>query len=106
MMPTLKNKWLKGKHAGQGAHYLTRKFKFEGFNGEKISALNQNTTDEHNDLDLVITYLKSKKKNLLANLDTPELKIKEKIYRHLLYKGHSYSFVDKIWKKLTSELID
>lgn len=98
----IQKKWESGKRKGQSNYTLNQKLHYEGFDQETLKLSTESFQNEVEDLESVLHYLKTKKRQLLNNLQ--EQKSKEKIYRHLAYKGHKYSFIEKIWQILTSEI--
>lgn len=98
----LQKKWDSGKRKGQSNYTLNQKMRLEGFDADSLKANTDLLQNDQEDLDTVLNYLKNKKRSLIADLS--DNKSKEKIYRHLAYKGHRYSFIEKIWQKLTSEI--
>lgn len=91
-----------GKRKGQSAYSVSQKMRREGFHQDTLKATIDIQKNDELDLETTLNYLRSKKRNLIANLS--DEKSKERIYRHLAYKGHRYSFIEKIWQKLTSEI--
>jgi SOS response regulatory protein OraA/RecX len=88
-----------GKRKGKSSFVILKKMEQEGFDLRcmKNDFEEIKTADsEEEDLETLLNYLKNKKNKLLLD--------REKLYRHLAYKGHSYSTIEKIWQKLTSEI--
>lgn len=96
----LQKRWQSGKLKGQSNYAMARKLGREGFDAEtlKNELRHFKTEKTEEDLEIVLNYIKTKKRNLLNS--------REKLCRHLAYKGHNYSFIEKIWQKLTSEIND
>ncbi len=94
----LQKKWQSKKLKGHSNYAISRKMSMEGFDSETLKNELQHYKKERveDDLEILLDYVKTKKRNLLES--------REKLCRHLAYKGHSYSTIEKIWQKLTSEI--
>lgn len=107
----LENRWKQNKNNGYGDKLLSRKYLWDGFSKElveKVYKYNTENDDEYKSKQ-VMDYLMIKKKSLLKNFHHTNpnyLQCKNKIFRHLIYKGHSPSFAEKILKILTATLCD
>lgn len=100
----LLKKWENGKRKGHSNYALSQKLRQEGFDLNTIKYTAEQLQNEEEDLETIVRYLNSKKRSLINNLPSPESK--EKVFRHLAYKGHRYNMIEKIWQKLTSEIND
>lgn len=108
----LENRWRQNKKNGYSDKLLAKKYIWEGFSRElvdkvyeKITSADENEEEEEK----VLEYLKAKKSSLLKKLERNNpnyMSNKHKIFRHLLYKGHSPRFAEKILKILTPSIAD
>ena len=98
----LQRKWDSAKKQGMGNLNRKRKMLQEGFNKETLNTLTKDCDNDNEEIQNALDYLERRKKNLVNNLESSETK--EKIWRHLCYKGHSFAIIEKIWKILTSQI--
>lgn len=78
-----------------------------------LSDTNTAPIDPELEIELAWQYLTHKKKSLISSLEETLLnpqnnsdhnEIKEKIFRHLAYRGHSFRVIQEVWKKLETNL--
>jgi len=102
-----KSKILSWKMKGIGPHQIKNKLqilnlKYSDFINQE-SNIESETIDESKN---ILNYLLKSKQLFLERIKSNPLTFKEKLYRHLIYKGHEISEIKKVWKKLMHDEID
>ena len=90
--------WEKGQKQGLSHQMRIKKLAREGFNSRDLKETFEENVESEDEVANALEYLHHRKKNLLAKLNDP--KTKERLYRHLIYKGFSSSVLSKVWKEL------